>query len=141
MAVIDFVSQGTLGEEILPKRYDLSIFRGDTPKFTFNLKDSEGAALDLTGATAKVEIKTKSEGSEGTVVTPGPSVDSTNFATGVVVIEFSSEATNAMAVASQPTYIEALIWELEITDSGGNVRTYLGGLIDMHEDIVENVGA
>lgn len=140
MSVVDFVPQGTLGSELLPKRYDLEIYKGDTPKFTFNLSDT-GGPIDFTGATAIVQVKTVAgDGSEGTAVTPGPTVNSTNFATGVVVIEVSVAASNALAVAAAPTYIDGLMWELEVTDSSGNVRTYLGGLIKIYEDVVENLG-
>jgi hypothetical protein len=138
LGVGNFQAVATLGQELLPKRIDLKVYKGDSYSFTFNIQDEAQTPVDLSGGTPVVEVRTVSNGNIGTVVGGTVSVDNTNFATGVVVINFTPAHTNAYGVALEPSYVDYLLWELEITLSGV-VRTYLGGRINVYNDIVENV--
>lgn len=141
MSVIDFTPIATLGALVLPKRYDLELYVGDDVEFVFNLKQADGTtALDVSGASPTCEVKTLADGTESSALTPAVAPDMTDAVNGKIVIPFTPAHTQAYVTAAAPTYVDALIWELQL-ELDGKVRTYLGGKITLHEDIVETVVA
>jgi hypothetical protein len=114
---------------------DFTMVAGDTKTIVFNVKDSGGAALDLTGATirwglcayaasgaiAEAALLTKSVGSGITV---------TDAAGGVCQVALSAANTTATPRMSGRYY-----HELEVT-SGGVVSTVHRGLIEITPELL-----
>ena len=128
MSVTDFPLAGTIGSNLLPKRYDIVIYQGDT--FTFNvvLKDSLDVPLDVTGWTPEAQIKKVSDN------TPAETPNLTAVAgttDGKITVTLSGTGSSALYGATEYKY------DLQVTDTSGNVRTFLGGKITVTEDVTE----
>lgn len=110
-------SGGPINSGAMPKNYDLSIYEGDAVKFTVTVKDSSSVAINLTGYQAKAQLKTGFDDTNAidfvcTITTP----------TEGVVSVYLAPATSA-ALTPGATYI----WDFQLTEPGGDVRTYLAG--------------
>jgi hypothetical protein len=110
--------QGALNSGAMPKNYDLYIYEGDSLRFTITVKDANGMPVGLTGATAKADIKT---GYADPTAVASFECSIPDPETGVVSLYLSPATTGSLASGSP------YIWDFQITESGGDVRTYLTG--------------
>lgn len=108
---------GPLNAGAMPSNYDLSIYEGDALKFTVTVKDSSNVALNLTGYTAKAQLKAGYSD-----VAPVNFVCTITTPTSGVVSVYLAPATTA---ALDPS--KSYIWDFQLTEPGGDVRTYLAG--------------
>jgi hypothetical protein len=122
MTVIDYPQQGTIGANLLPKRYDIEIYQGDSFEVILNFKDSEGVGVDLAGFTGRAQFKP---------------------ATGSPIALTVEVNYGAVDGAVRLSYLDTSLlsgtysWDLELEDSGGRKRTYIGGKVTVTEDITE----
>jgi hypothetical protein len=126
MGVTTFPQQGTIGANLLPKRYDIKIYQGDTFRFTLVLKDALDELVNLTGYTGKAQFRA----SIGSSLVQELSVTFPTPANGEVVISLTAAQTNNIPGGSYK-------WDLELTDASSNVRTLIGGIVEVIEDITE----
>jgi hypothetical protein len=115
---------GVLGQDLLPSNFDLVLYRGDYFSLNVTLTDATSAPINLTGYTAKSCIKSGYAASSEfdatcTIATP------TN---GVVNITFPSAVTETITAGSY-------IWDFQLTDPSGNVRTYLTGDVTVYDEV------
>jgi hypothetical protein len=118
-------SSGILGRESLPSNYDLELYRGDYFSTSIVLKDSTGVVLNLSGYTAKCSIRTSFSATE--------SFDATctiTAAEGRVDILFPSSVTETIAAGDY-------IWDFQVTNPDGNVRTYLAGDVKVWDEVTK----
>lgn len=127
MADVVFPGQipgGVIGQQLLPSNYDLVIYRGDYFPLTLTLKTTGGAALNLTGYTAKAQIRAgytkNSDAYNFTVTFTGTP--------GEVSLVLPSSISTLMAPGSY-------IWDFQLTDPAGNVRTYLAGDVTVYDEV------
>jgi hypothetical protein len=116
-------SAGVLGQESLPSNYDLVLYRGDYFNTSVVIKDSTGSVINLTGYTAKCSIKSSFSASS--------SFDATCTVTavsGLVEIMFPSSVTEDIAAGSY-------VWDFQVTNPSGNVRTYLAGDVIVYDEV------
>lgn len=124
--VVDFPSQGTIGANLQPKRFDIVIYQGDTFKFNLALK-SGITPVDVTGWTARVAILKSGN-------TPGETPEMTVLVGDVDgKITISLTGTETAALLNNTEYI----YDVEIEDTDENIRTLIGGTIIVTEDITE----
>jgi hypothetical protein len=114
---------GVLGQETLPQNYDLVIYKGDYFNTSVVIKDNSGVPINLTGYTAKCSIKASASASTSYDATC--TVDATN---GYVDITFPSSVTKDIAAGSY-------VWDFQVTNPSGNVRTYLAGDVTVYGDV------
>jgi len=119
--VTDYPTQGTVGVTRKPKRYDIDIYQGDT--FAFNLVLG-GTGLNVTGWTAASTVKTAADVAIPNVITISP-VD--------VAGKFFTINVNSELLTAGTEYK----YDVQVTDSGSNKRTFIGGKISVDEDITE----
>lgn len=124
MGVVDFQSQGTIGTTLMPKRYDIEIYKGDTFEVILNFKDSSSMAVDLTGFIGLVQFK---DANNMVAATPTITMNA-NGTVGAAKIFIANTATIAAGTYS---------WDFQLTDSGGRKRTYIGGKVTITQDISE----
>jgi hypothetical protein len=122
MPITTFPQQGTINTSLLPKRWDIDLYKGDTFDVTVNFKDASNAGIDLTGFTGLVEFK---DDTEAVVATPTVTVNY-NAVDGAVRILLADTT-----VLDEGTYK----YDLQLTDSGGSKRTFIGGLVNVTGDI------
>lgn len=128
MSIVEFPSQGTIGQTFLPKRYDIAIYQGDTFKFDLVLKDEGGVPLDITGWTGLAQIKKVEDSSAAETPTLTTTVGTTD---GKITIGISNTGTGALLEDVEYKY------DVQLTDTAGNVRTFLGGKITITGDVSE----
>jgi len=126
-SVTDFTSQGTIGASLLPQRYDIKIYQGDT--FTFDLiLENNGTPLDVTSWTGNAEINKDVLGTPGETPNLGLTIGTTD---GKITVDLT--ATESAALIGDTQYY----YDIELTDTGGNVRTFIGGFITVTKDITD----
>lgn len=108
---------GPINAGAMPSNYDVKIYQGDTFEFIMEIKDSFGVAVDLTGYTADGQLKTSYSDSspidfEVTITTP---------LAGVVNVYLAPAVTATLLPDT------SYIYDLQLTEPGGDVRTYLTG--------------
>lgn len=123
MSILDFPTQGSIGTSLLPTRWDIAIYEGDTFDVIINFKDGAGVGIDLTGMTPLMEIKSIAG---SVIVTPTLTLNY-NSVNGALRIYFDTSAI------TPGTYS----YDLQLTDSGGKTRTFIGGQVTVTGDISE----
>ena len=128
MSIVDFPQQGTIGTSLMPKRYDIVLYQGDTFAFNLVLKDGSAALVDVTGWTAEGQIKKVTD--NAAAETPALTV-TTGTTDGLISVKISDTGTSALSGDTDYKY------DIQLTDTGGNVRTIIGGTLTVTEDITE----
>ena len=128
MTIIDFPSQGTIGTNLQPKRYDILLYQGDDFEFNFVLKDISAVPLNITGWTGLAQIKNVSDNSPAETPTLTLAIGTTD---GKVTVTISNTGTSALQGDTEYKY------DVQLTDAGGKKRTYLGGILTVTEDVSE----
>ena len=125
MSVVDFPSAGVIGANLKPKRYDIELYQGDTFKFSLVLKNG-GTPINITGWTPLAQIKRLTDSS------PAETPVLTTTVTGIEgKINIGVDATGTSALDADLEYK----YDLQLTDTDGNVRTFIGGKITVTADI------
>ena len=113
-----------LNSTALPTNSDLVIYKGDYVEIFMTLKDSQNNAINLTGYVPKAQLK-----SAYTARAPKDfTCTVTNAAAGTVRIFLPSTVTTDLLPGSY-------IWDFQITDTGGNTRTYLAGDVTVYNEV------
>lgn len=104
----------SLGSTWLPQNVDLTIWRGDKQEYVVAFTDNNGNPVDLTGQVPKAQIKQNYS-----------SVTSYNF---TCTIQNSNQVKIYLSTALSETLVPGdYIWDFQLTDVSGDVRTYLAG--------------
>jgi hypothetical protein len=114
---------------MLPGRYDLNLYRGDSYEWQFHLFDDllETIATDLTGALAASEIRDRPAGSNVTALT---------------CLVLLPNVIEVVLAATQWSTIPARgVWDLQISFSADDVRTVLAGCVMVTTDVTESTPA
>ena len=111
---------------MIPGKYDLALYRGDTFRRSFTLwSDTERTVpLDLAGATAAAEIRDKSGGASIAVM--GCVIEQPN----IVHVSLDESAW------LQP--VPSGVWDLEITFPSGDVATPVAGKVAITGDVTNS---
>lgn len=125
MTIIDYEQQGTIGANLLPKRYDIKLYQGDTFEVILNFKDASNVGVDLTGFVGRAVFKP-------TVGSPIQLTVTVNYGSVNGAVQILLSDTNALTGDYS--------WDLELEDAGGRKRTYIGGKVTVTDDITEAVG-
>ena len=138
MSIVDFPVAGTVGASMKPQRFDFEVYQGDTFQFDLILKAGD-VPVDLTGWTVKAQIKNYGDNT----LAATPALDTTIAADptlGKIVIKLSDTGTSALAptaIATDGMAVGEYKYDVQATDSYGNVRTFIGGKITVTEDVTE----
>lgn len=126
MADIVYAGQtaGTpLNSGALPTNNDLVIYKGDYVRLIVTVKDASGTVVNLTGATAKAQLKSDYSDQD-----PKDFVCTITPATGQVEIFLSSVETSKLLPGSY-------IWDFQITYTPTETRTYLAGDVTVYNEV------
>lgn len=122
MSIVNLPSEGSIGATRKPKRFDIELYQGDT--FPFYLTFT-GASLDVTGWTATSTVK---KVDDGTVVAGIITISAVDTVNKRFLIDVDSDT-----LLPEVEYM----YDVQVVDSGGNKRTFIGGVITTIEDITE----
>lgn len=113
---------------MMPGIYDMPVYRGDTSRFRFDLWEDAGKTIptDLTGATAKSEIR---DSGNGAVPTP------------LTVTITLPNSINAIVPANAvlPGKGARPVWDLQVTWASGDVQTVVKGNVVLKGDVTDTV--
>ena len=118
----------------LPESRNIDIYKGDTYGFSFRLRDrtptgARGAYVDLTGCTAKAQIRSTED-------TPTVLVEFTASIPNQTVAENKGRVNLALTPAQTAalTFTKA-VWDVQITFPDGVIRTYLKGAVTLTKEV------
>ncbi|AVD99227.1 hypothetical protein SEA_BILLNYE_25 [Streptomyces phage BillNye] len=114
---------GPLGLDYLPANYDLVLYKGDFFQMAVTLKDSTGNPIDLTGFTAQCSIKA--------------TLGATESFNATLTITPLLGKIDVLLPSSVTTLLNAgdYVWDLQLTDMDGNVRTYFAGDVKVYGEV------
>ena len=104
---------------------------GDTESYTIRYKDSEGQPIDITGATADMEVK-KSTYDDSPVI-PATNAVITG-ADGLIEFSFSPSETLTLLGTEQ---LARFVYDTQLTLDDGTVKTLTGGELNVHRGITD----
>jgi hypothetical protein len=114
---------------MMPSQFDISVYRGDTwrQQITLWADAAKTQPVDLTGATVKAEVRDKAMGKllfsfACTVTLPN-------------IVEVGLDAAVSGALTGKG------VWDLQVTFSGGDVRTFLVGAVKVVADVTDSAAA
>lgn len=105
---------------MLPATENLTLYRGDTVRLVRRFKGSDGEYLDLTGCSAKAQIRTTSTAADVLVEFDCSLTDQVTTKGGVVL------AIPAGLTGDLPGNA---LWDMQLTHVDLSVRTYLEGTV------------
>lgn len=111
-----------------PGKYDLKLYRGDTYAWDFVCYTSAGSPADLTGVTAKAEIRDKPGGT--VLATPTCTVTQPNTVSVKLTTASWASITHANAA-----------WDLQLTyaDPDISIITIVAGAVTITGDVTDSV--
>lgn len=117
----------------LAKQYDLTFYQGANFYYEFVYKDSAGTAIDLTGYTARMHIRTQ--------ISADATVIDISTVSGEIVID---EAAGKITINVPATDTESIelnhteqewVYDLELVDSSGFVQRILEGKVFAYPEV------
>lgn len=111
--------------------FDLCIKRGDTYKATFTYVASDGIPVDLTGYTAKMQIRQKAN-------SPDPAPVEITDQDGIVLGDAEGTVEITLSSENTGTNLESLksgVYDLELTSPAGVVTTIVGGKVEFVDQV------
>lgn len=126
------------------KRVDITVRRGDTMKLTLEIKDSGGAAVDLTAySDFKFEVRTSDtedaayvDGDDGVILSTEDDSSGSKYVSSTVDSENSAKLTfECSAVNMRAVGSGLYVYDIEATNSSSEVQTWLYGVFKVNEDI------
>jgi hypothetical protein len=112
-----------LGATRLPSNYDLAIWQGDSwGPFDIEVTGAGGTPVSLSGRTPTAVIRETLTSEEEWVITC--TVNNDNH----VQVYMPSAVTKTMEAGSY-------VWNLQMTDTNGDVRTYLAGDVTVYAEV------
>ena len=112
-----------------PTEIDLTVYKGNDYSKTFELKDSSGVAIDLTGWSAKSQVRTRNKRA-ATLTVEFTATISTPETDGEVVISLTDTQTGAITRSSG-------YWDLMLTDDADFDEIYVFGTVDFEGTVTE----
>jgi hypothetical protein len=113
----------------LGNSYDLEIKQGATLSLTATWKDSAGAAINLTGYTARMQVRSAYDATSTILSLTSSSGITLGGAAGTIAITASATVTAAL------TAPWAGVWDLELVSGGGVVTRLLEGAATVSPEV------
>jgi len=114
---------------IHPAKYNLYLYRGATFSEHFTWKDENGTPIDLTGFTARMQLREQVESTEAFLnLTSENGGISLGGVLGMIEVVASATATSAVNATSG-------VYDLELVASDGTVTRLLEGLVIISPEV------
>jgi|SRR5215831_44440 len=106
--------------------FDLDIYRGDTGRWQFTLWQDTAKTIpvNLTGATAKSEIRDRPQGTQISAMACAITLPN------IVQVTLSSATSHALPAKGS--------WDLQLTYPSGDVNTPVGGNVTVTPDVTDS---
>lgn len=112
-------------------RTDLEVVRGDTKKYKFDIKDSDGAAIDITGWTLFMTIKRRPEDTDDEALISKTITSHTDAANGETLVTLTHDETKDLA--------GQYYYDVQVKKGDGSIMTVLNDIITFTEDITTRI--
>jgi hypothetical protein len=113
----------------LGNRYDLEIKQGATLSLTATWKDSSGTAVNLTGYTARMQVRATYDSSSTILSLTSSSGITLGGSAGTIAITASATTTAALTAPWSG------VWDLELVSGGGEVTRLLEGAATVSPEV------
>lgn len=108
-----------------PSEYSLDIYQGDTGRWQFRFLDGNSQPIDLTGVTAKAQIRDRPGGKHVTNMTCTVTLPN--------IIDMVLAAND-----SKDLKINKGAWDIQLTYASGDVRTPVAGAVTVTADVTDS---
>jgi hypothetical protein len=114
----------------LPQGVDYELWQGDTWEPGTITARVSGTPINFTGYTATMEVRNAISNDVSITLTSTPAAGITLTSLGVITITMTAEQTNAM--------LGEYNYDLQVTDTSNEIRTYTYGTITVKNDATVN---
>lgn len=113
----------------IPDEINLCRARGDTFAFEFTVKDAAGAVVDVTGASFLMTVD----------LNPDPTTSDDNLfqLTATLVDPTNGVISFTPSAANMDQVFDIYFYDIQMTDSGGAIRTIAKGQFEITADITK----
>lgn len=111
-------------------RYNICINQGSTFQRDLTYTDSDGAAIDLSGATVRLQARVR-------VNAASPVIDISSDTSGITITDAAAgEFQILLSATTTAAYtFTSAVYDLEIEFSDGEVRKILDGIVDVRPEV------
>lgn len=113
---------GVIGQTNLPQNVNMEFWRGDSQEFIVRFKNEQGVAIPLTGQTPAAVMKASFN-------------SSTSYAFTTTIQNGNEVRVYLPSSISKTIPAGDYIWNLQLTNASGDVRTYLAGDITVYAEV------
>jgi len=106
----------------LPAEVDVALYAGDDFEMTVKVSNADGTPVDLTGTTAKSEIRANAAATVVLATFTVTAVDSSTFK-----LVLDGDVTAALPASA--------VWDLQVTDAASKVTTLAGGKVKVTAEV------
>jgi len=114
---------------LLPAAIDIAVTRGDTLAFTFAVKDSAGAAQNITGFSFLLTVDPNED--------PTTSVANLFQLSGTITDAPGGIVSFSMSSLQADQTPNVYYYDVQMTDGGGKIRTIAKGKFEFRQDITK----
>lgn len=111
-------------------KYSFCIFQGSTFERNMTYSDENGTAVDLTGATIRMQARK-------TVDSATPLIDISTDASGITITSAVDGEFQILLTAAETTALDfkTAVYDLEVEFPSGEVRRVLEGIIEFRKEV------
>ena len=113
----------------VPATQDFTFYSGDTDTIELVVKDSNGVVVDLTGGSARMQVKVKSNDSTA-LLTKTATIDGVNGK-----ITFALSDTDTSGLNSDNFGTKIYVYDVELTYPAGDIKTLIAGKFSVSADV------
>ena len=108
--------------------HDITIEQGTTYEKTFTWKDSDGVAIDITGYSARMQIRTRKSASSTLLSITDADYITLGDSAGTIAISIPAATTAALDFRSG-------VYDLELVSPGGTVYRLVEGTVELSKEV------
>lgn len=110
---------------------DLEVYKGDSKDINLTIQDSSGTAIDITGYSFYMTVKSNATDSDDDAVIDKEVTSHTDASSGETTISLSTTDTNQTVSSSTNKYV----YDVRMKDTSGKVTTLLSGNFKVLQNI------
>ena len=107
---------------------DLSVYRGDDKTWDLTFKDSAGTAINITGASIWLTVKTAKTDTDANAAIQNVTTSHTDAANGSTSVTVSASDTSGAGV-------DEFFFDIQYKDSANNINTVMDGTFRVIQDV------
>lgn len=114
--------------------YDIYVEQGADWELIVTIYDNAGSPVDITGATAAMQIRDRPSGA----IVAEPTIEITDAENGEITLSLTATETAAISVMGATSReVASYVYDLKVTHAGGEVERVLNGAVNVSPEVTK----